>query len=34
MTFTIDLGILKPLIENPEKEEGEDKTGEERDYGF
>ena len=34
MIWDINLGILKPLIENPEKEDGEDKTKDERDFGF
>ena len=34
MIWDINLGILKPLIDNPEKEEGETESKEEKDYGF
>ena len=34
MIWDINLGILKPLIDNPEKKDGEDKSEEEKDYGF
>ena len=34
MIWDINTGVLKPLIENPEKEDGEETTKEEKDYGF
>jgi replicative DNA helicase len=34
MIWDINTGVLKPLIENPEKEEGEKKEGGTKDYGF
>lgn len=34
MIWDINLGILKPLIDNPEKEDGEEQSKEEKDYGF
>lgn len=34
MIWDINSGILKPLVDNPEKEDGDSKTGEEKDYGF
>lgn len=34
MIWDINLGILKPLIENPEVEDGEETSQDEKDYGF
>lgn len=34
MIWDINLGILKPLVDNPEKEDGEEQSKEEKDYGF
>jgi replicative DNA helicase len=34
MIWDINTGVLKPLIENPEKEEGEKQEGGTKDYGF
>ena len=33
MIWDINLGILKPLIDNPEKKDGEDKSEEEKKVG-
>lgn len=34
MIWDINLGVLKPLVDKPDKEEGEEQTKEEKDYGF
>lgn len=34
MIWDINAGVLKPLVDNPEKEDGEDQSKEEKDYGF
>lgn len=34
MIWDINLGVLKPLVDKPDKEEGEEQTEEEKDYGF
>lgn len=34
MIWDVNLGILKPLIDNPEKDDGEEITKEEKEYGF
>ena len=34
MIWDINTGVLKPLVDNPQKEDGEESTQEEKDYGF